>query len=130
MTLHEGRASLEGEGEGREGRLRKGALQGVTNFGQTKSGQFVRRSGVLGRWWCPLEMAAAQICREAARVSTNVYVRDLDLAAFKVLNGRRLEVVADRLTLFRSAQLAIDTTIVFPLHRDWTPHKKDALVLR
>ena len=56
-------------------------------------------AGVLGCRGYPLEVAAAQICREAgARVSTNVFVRDLDLAAFNVLDGRRLEVVADGLT--------------------------------
>ena len=70
--------------------------------------------GVLERRGYPLEVAAAQ------GVSTNVYVRDLDLAAFNVLGSRRLEVVASGLTLFRSAHLVIDTTLVSPLHRDGT----------
>ena len=53
----------------------------------------------------------ARICREAgARVRTNVMVRDLDLAAFNHLDGRRLEIIADGLSLWRGAQLAIDTT--------------------
>ena len=52
-------------------------------------------AGVLGRRGFPLEVAAAQVCREAgARVSTNLHVRDMDLAEFN-LDGRRLEVVAD-----------------------------------
>ena len=56
-------------------------------------------AGVLGRRGYPLEVAAVVICREAGvRVSTNVYARDLDLAAFNVLDGGRLEVVADELT--------------------------------
>ena len=59
-------------------------------------------------------------------MSTNVYVRDVDLAAFNVLDGRRLEVVADGLTLFRGAQVAIDTTVVSPLHRDGTASRRAA----
>ena len=53
-------------------------------------------------------------------MTTNVFVRDLDLAAFNHLDGRRLEVVADGLSLFGGAQLAIDTTLVFALRRDGT----------
>ena len=76
-------------------------------------------AGVLGRRGFPLEVAAAQVCREAgARVSTNLHVRDMDLAEFNNLDGRRLEVVADGLTLWQGAQLAFDTTLVFPLRRD------------
>ena len=37
---------------------------------------------------------------ERARVSTNILVRDLDLVAHNNLDGRRLEVVADGLTLW------------------------------
>ena len=61
-------------------------------------------------------------------MSTDVHVRDLDLAAFNILDGRRLEVVADGLTLFRGAQLAIDTTMVSPLHRDGTVRRRAAHV--
>ena len=64
----------------------------------------------------PLECATAQVCREAgARVATNVFVRDMDLATFNALDGRRLEIVADGLTLWRGAQLAVDTAMVSPL---------------
>ena len=42
----------------------------------------------------------------------------MDLEGVHVLDGRRLEVVADGLTLWHGAQLAIDTTLVSPLHRD------------
>ena len=48
-------------------------------------------------------------------MASNVFVRDMDLAAFDALDGRRLEIVADDLTLWRGAQLAIDTTMVSPL---------------
>ena len=40
----------------------------------------------------------------------------MDLASFDNLDGRRLEVVADRLPLHGGAQLAIDTTMLSPLH--------------
>ena len=84
-------------------------------------------AGVLGGRGFPLEQAAAQVCREAgARVRTNTFVRDLDLAGVNVLDGRRLEVVADGLTLWHGAQLAIDTTLVSPLHRDGTARRTAA----
>ena len=79
-------------------------------------------AGVLGKRGFPLECAAAQVCREAsARVATNVFVRDMDLATFNALDGRRLEIVADGLTLWRGAQLAVDNTMVSPLRRDGSP---------
>ena len=46
-------------------------------------------------------------------------VRDLDVAEPRV-DGRRLEIVVDGLPLFSGAQLAVDTTMVSPLHRDGT----------
>ena len=76
--------------------------------------------GVLGRRGFALESAAARVCREAGgRVSVNQYVRDLDIATPNAADNRRLEVVADGLSLFHGAQLAIDTTMVSPpqLHR-------------
>ena len=39
------------------------------------------------------------------------------------LVGRRIEVIADGLTLFQGAQLAIDTTMVSPLRRDGTTRR-------
>ena len=44
-------------------------------------------------------------------MSTNAFVRDMDLAEFNVLDGRRWEIVADGLTLWHGAQLAVDTTM-------------------
>ena len=76
-------------------------------------------SGVLGRRGYAVESAAARVCREAgARVTTNVMLRDLDLFLPQRADGRRLEVVADGLPLFDGAQLAVDTTLVSPLHCD------------
>ena len=84
-------------------------------------------AGVLGRRGFPVEVAAAQVCREAgARVSTNLHVRDMDLTVFNNLDGRRLEVVADGLTLWQGAQLAIDTTLVSPLRRDGSARPRAA----
>ena len=83
--------------------------------------------GVLGRKGFALESAAARVCREAgARVTENVLVRDLDIFAPDAADERRLEVIADVLPLFHGAQLAIDTTMVSPLGRDWAPHQQCA----
>ena len=74
-------------------------------------------AGVLGRRGYALESAGAQVCREAGgRVSTNVMVRDLDVAEPRV-DGRRLEIVVDGLPLFSGAQLAVDSTMVSPARR-------------
>ena len=79
------------------------------------------RAGVLGGRGFSVESAAARVCREAgARVSTNVFVRDLDLPVLGH-DGRRFEVVADGLPLFGGAQLAIDTTLVSLIRGDGQP---------
>ena len=45
---------------------------------------------MLGRRGCAVESAAARICQEAgARVTTNIFVRDLDQAP--IADARRLE---------------------------------------
>ena len=78
--------------------------------------------------------AVAQECCEAgARVSTNVPVRDL--VAHNNLDGRRLEVIDDGLTLWHGAQLAMhDTCIAMGLpeleqltmtERSWLRHVGD-----
>ena len=78
-------------------------------------------SGALGRRGFAVEVAVARICREGgARVSTNVMVRDLDLLQVPGVDGRRLEVVAEGLSLFGGAQLAIDATLVSTLRGDGT----------
>ena len=64
-------------------------------------------AGVLGRRGFAVENAAARICREAGgSVSTNVWVRDLDLRCPSPLHG--------------SAQLVVDTTLVSVLRGDGT----------
>ena len=89
--------------------------------------QRVQRLGFWGRGGCPLECAAAQVCREAgARVTTNVLVRDMDLAHFNALDSRRFEVVADGLTLWRCAQWAVDTILVSPLSRNGAARRRAA----
>ena len=53
-----------------------------------------------------------------ARVTTNSFIRDFDLGEFKRLDGWRMEVIAEGLSLWQGAQLAVNTTLVSPLHRD------------
>ena len=75
---------------------------------------------MLGRCGFALESAAARVCREAgARVSTNIFVQDLDIVAE---DQRRIEVVAEGLPVFHGAQLAIDTTGV--PSPDGEPHQQ------
>ncbi len=72
------------------------------------------RAGVLGSRGFSVESAAARVCREAgARVSLNVFVRDLDLPVAQE-DGRRLEVIADGLPLFGGVQLARFWLTAFP----------------
>ena len=57
----------------------------------------VRQGGCVGRRGFALESAAARVCREGcARVFTHVMVRDLELTAPHVPDGRLLEVIAER----------------------------------
>ena len=56
-------------------------------------------------------------------MTTNIFVRDLDISAPNALDSRRLEVVADGLPLFGGAQLAVDTTMVCPLRGDGSTHR-------
>ena len=81
------------------------------------------RAGVLGRRGFAVESAGARICREAGgRVVANALLRDFDLVAPNPRDQRRLEILADGLPLFGGAQLAVDTTLVSPLHCDGSPH--------
>ena len=81
---------------------------------------------MLGSRGFSLENAAARVCREAgARVSTNVFLRDLDLPVARH-DARRLEVVAEGLPLFGGAQLAVDTTLVSPVQANGHPRRRCA----
>ena len=83
--------------------------------------------GVLGRRGIAAENAIAQICREGgAPVSTNVILRDLDITPTHRSDARRFEVIAEGLTLFGGFQLAIDATVVSPLHADGSTHRRKA----
>ena len=96
-------------------------------FAHVKGHAACAEAGVFGKRGYPLECAAAQVCREAeARVTTNVLVRNMDMAHFDALDSRRLEVVADGLTLWRGAQLAVDTTLVSPLSRNGAARRRAA----
>ena len=78
--------------------------------------------GVLSTRGFPLESAMARVCREGgARVQFNSFLRDLNIGA-AVSDGRRIEVIANGLPLFKGAQLAIDTTIVCPVGRNGMAH--------
>ena len=66
--------------------------------------------GVLAHRAGPLERAAARICREAGvRIATHVALRDMNLDA-PATDGRRIEIVANGLHVWRGAQAAVDTT--------------------
>ena len=88
----------------------------------------------MGRSCFAVESAVAQICREGgAQVSLNAMLRDLDIVPLRT-DGRRLEVVAEGLTLFGGCQLALDATVVSPLHGDATHRRRadveDGVALR
>ena len=50
----------------------------------------------------------------------------MDLLPLRQVDNSRLGVVVDGLSLFRGAQLAIDTTMVSPIRRDGTARKQCA----
>ena len=78
------------------------------------------RSGVLGRRGFAVESAAARVCREGgAPVTTNILVRDMDVARPNPFDMRRLEVVADGLPLFGGAAVGLGhhTRVEFALRR-------------
>ena len=81
-------------------------------------------AGVLGQRGFPLEKGAEQVCREAgARVSTNVFVRDMDLTTFGQSKDRGC---ADGHTLWNGSQLPKATTFMSPLHWDGRARRKAA----
>ena len=74
-----------------------------------------------------MESAVTQVVREAgARVRTNQFLRDLNIAGIRPTDGRRIEIVADGLTLYHGAQLVIDTTLISALRGDSVPHPRCA----
>ena len=80
--------------------------------------------GMLSRRGYAVESTVAHICRESgARVSTNIMVRNLDIAQGNA-DARKLEIVAEGLSLFGGVQLALDATLVSAHHGDGTPIRK------
>ena len=80
------------------------------------------RSGRLKLRSKPIERTWAMVFREAgARVDTEVMLRDTNLENIAADDGRRLEVVATGLPLWRGVPLGVDATMVLSLHADGTP---------
>ena len=70
----------------------------------------------------PIERAWARVFREAgARVVPNFLLRDTSLAGIAPSDGRRLEILATGLPLYRGTPMGVDVTLVSPLHADGTP---------
>ena len=78
---------------------------------------------LLRRLWLPLPVSS-RTCWVAGGRCPRFHL-DLPVARH---DGRRLEVVADRLPLFNGAQLAIDTTLVSPVRADGLPRRQCAHV--
>ena len=84
--------------------------------------------GKLAQRAVPLEKAWARVCREAgARVLENHKLRDLNLEGVSAEDNRRLEVVADNLTLWHGAKLGVDTILVSPVRRNGTAYPRTAV---
>ena len=87
------------------------------------------RSGRVRRRARPLEKVWARVFREAgARVQENVLLRDLAIPGVAITDGRALEIIATGLPLARGVPLAVDATMVSPLHCDGKPWTRAAAV--
>ena len=85
-----------------------------------RSGRVLRRARPIERIW-------ARICREAgARVTENTLLRDTGMPGIGPTDGRRLEVIATGLPLYRGVPLGIDATLVSALRADGTPWPRAA----
>ena len=81
------------------------------------------RSGRLKLRSRPVEKMWARILREGGgRVRENVFLRDTALDNIDPNDGRRIEVVVSGLPIARGIPIAVDATLVSPLHADGTPH--------
>ena len=82
-----------------------------------KSGKVKLRSKVVEKIW-------ARILREAGgKVRENVLLRDAGVVGVDVADGRHIEVVVTGLPIAHGVPVAVDASIVSPLHADGTPHK-------
>ena len=84
-----------------------------------RSGRVKARASAPGR-------ALAKVCREAgAQVRTNQLLRDLNVGVGGS-DGRRIEVVANGLSCYHGAQLAVDITLRCALSADGAPQASAA----
>ena len=87
------------------------------------------RSGRLKSRSVPLERIWKRILREAgARVRENVLLRDTGLPHIDPADGRKIEIVATGLPIEHGIPIAIDCTMVSPLHTDGSPWPHAATV--
>ena len=79
-------------------------------------------AGRLAKRARPVEKSWARVLREGgARVRENVELRDTTLAAVDPNDGRRVEIVASGLPLSQGVPLAVNATVVSPLHAGGLP---------
>ena len=70
----------------------------------------------------PLEKMWARVAREAGgRVRERVFLRDTAITSIDPSDGRHIEIVATGLPVAHGVPIAIDATIVSPLHADGSP---------
>jgi len=70
----------------------------------------------------PMERIRERILREASkRVRENVMLRDTAVPTINPADGRKIEIVATGLPVYRGVPLAIDVTFISPLHADGSP---------
>ena len=87
----------------------------------------IATSGFLHARSIPLERAVARICREAGgRVRTNVLLRDMTNLPCPPPDARAIEVLVSGVPLWHGAQIAIDATLVSPIHRNGEPRPRAA----
>ena len=69
-----------------------------------------------------MEKTWARVLRESgARVRERVFLADAGLGGIDPSDGRHIEIVVTGLELARGVPLAVDVTLVSPLHADGTP---------
>ena len=84
------------------------------------AGRLRLRAGLLERTW-------ARVLREAGgRVRDRVALRDTALPNIDPADGRQIEIVATRLPIAHGKPVAVDATLISPLHADGTPWAKAA----
>ena len=84
------------------------------------------RSGLLKLRSKPMEGVLRRILREGgARVRHNVSLHEAGVPVDPE-DGRNIEIVATGLPLHRGVPLAVDATMVSPLHSDGSPHRDAA----